>query len=251
MTLADIVAWADDPTGDDEAKDALFAVDEEINSKVSLHRGDITKLQLDAIVNAANSTLLGGGGIDGAIHAAAGDGLYRECAKLRGCETGECKVTAGHRLPAKKVIHTVGPRGEREELLRRCYESVLAVVADPRQEIRSVALCGISTGIFGYPVHKAAHVALRTVRAWLDANARLVERIVFTVFTEEEARVYGALMPQYFPRNRREAEGSAGTGGGEAPGEVGGMRSRSAPEPALHELGGGEELQLRSQSSQD
>ena len=171
----------------------------EINRCVALYRGDITVLQGDAVVNAANSSLLGGGGIDGAIHRAAGPQLVEECRTLHGCPTGQAKITAGYRLPARHVIHTVGPIGENEEALRSCYENVLRIVKERR--LRTVAICGISTGIFGYPVEKAARVALGTVRAWLQRpeNRKRVQRILFVTFTQRETDVYNSLMPLYFP----------------------------------------------------
>lgn len=171
----------------------------EINRCVALYRGDITRLHGDAIVNAANSSLLGGGGIDGAIHRAAGPQLLAECRTLGGCETGHAKITAGYKLPAKHVIHTVGPIGENEAALKSCYESVLRIVHEKKLE--TVALCGVSTGIYGYPVEKAAEVALRTVRNWLShpKNRVGLSRIVFVTFTQRETDVYNALMPLYFP----------------------------------------------------
>jgi len=171
----------------------------EINRCVALYRGDITVLEGDAVVNAANSSLLGGGGIDGAIHRAAGPELVEECRTLHGCPTGEAKITGGYRLPAKHVIHTVGPIGENEPALRSCYENVLRIVKERR--LRTVAICGISTGIYGYPVEKAARVALGTVRAWLEKpeNRRGVQRILFVTFTPRETEVYNSLMPLYFP----------------------------------------------------
>jgi len=186
----------------DKAREAgrrLPAPDPNINRCVALYRGDITVLEGDAVVNAANSSLLGGGGIDGAIHRAAGPQLVEECRTLHGCPTGEAKITLGYNLPAKHVIHTVGPIGENEVALRSCYENVLRIVKE--RHLRTVAICGISTGIYGYPVEKAAHVALGTVRKWLQdrKNRNLIQRIVFVTFTPRETEVYNSLMPVYFP----------------------------------------------------
>jgi len=171
----------------------------EINRCVALYRGDITVLQGDAIVNAANSSLLGGGGIDGAIHRAAGPELVQECRTLHGCPTGEAKITGGYRLPAKHVIHTVGPIGENEAALRSCYENVLRIVKE--RHLTTVAICGISTGIYGYPVEKAARVALGTLRKWLEnpKNRHCVQRIILVTFNQRETDVYYNLMPVFFP----------------------------------------------------
>ncbi|XP_042077317.1 ADP-ribose glycohydrolase MACROD1 isoform X1 [Haplochromis burtoni] len=147
---------------------------EKLDQKISLYNGDITKLEIDAIVNAANNTLLGGGGVDGAIHRAAGPMLKKECASLNGCKTGEAKITCGYRLPAKYVIHTVGPIaqggvGEEEKnALRSCYRNSLETATE--NGARSVAFPCISTGIYGYPSERAVHEALKTVRDYLDAH---------------------------------------------------------------------------------
>ena len=153
--------------------------------------GDITTLALDAIVNAANSSLLGGGGVDGAIHRAAGPALLAECRNLGGCEPGDAKITGGHRLPARSVIHTVGPvwrggaAGE-DEILAACYRRSLEVAA--AHDVRSLAFPAISTGVYGFPPDRAAPIAVRTVRENLPAGT--FDTVVFCCFTPESAAHY-------------------------------------------------------------
>lgn len=159
-------------------------------------RGDITAQAVDAIVNAANSSLLGGGGVDGAIHRAAGPELLAECRGLGGCPTGEARITRGYRLPSRFVIHTVGPvwaggtRGE-PELLRRCYESVMRLAAE--HDIRSIAFPAISTGVYGYPIEPAARIAVTAVR---DALSRptSVDLVRFVCFSDRDWSVYLELL---------------------------------------------------------
>ncbi|XP_048586128.1 ADP-ribose glycohydrolase MACROD1 isoform X2 [Nematostella vectensis] len=174
-------------------------VDIKLNDKVSLWTGDITALEIDAIVNAANTTLLGGGGVDGCIHRAAGDNLFKECRKLRGCQTGEAKITLGHRLPAKYVIHTAGPMGKNRIKLQDCYKNCLQLAK--QHGVKTLAFCCISTGIYGYPNKDAAHVALETVRQWLetDNNNDSVERIIFCTFLPKDTEIYERLLLCYFP----------------------------------------------------
>lgn len=167
--------------------------------KISYYCGDITHLAIDAVVNAANSSLMGGGGVDGAIHAAAGPFLKQECKTLGGCPTGEAKITGGYKLPAKYVIHTVGPRGEKTEDLRNCYKNSLKLMTE--YKLKTLAFPCISTGIYGYPNLSAAHVAAYTIRKYLEANGNDVERIIFCLFMDEDKKIYEGLLQSYFPLN--------------------------------------------------
>src|SRR6476646_10182484 len=152
---------------------------------------DITTLSLDAIVNAANRSLLGGGGVDGAIHRTAGPELLAECRTLGGCETGSAKMTRGYRLPAKHVIHAVGPvwhggGSNEDELLASCYRTALDLAAD--SNLTSIAFPAISTGIYSFPADRAARIAVATVASELSANPRSLTRVVFCCFAEQSAR---------------------------------------------------------------
>lgn len=170
-------------------------------TKIQVLRDDITRRPVDAIVNAANQTLLGGGGVDGAIHRAAGPGLLQECRSLGGCRTGEAKITSGHRLPAKHVIHTVGPvygekRGREAELLAGCYRNALALAAE--HGCRSIAFPSISTGAYGYPLAEASRLALQTIQNYVREHAGRFKVIEIVTFSDHDYRAYQRAYSEIF-----------------------------------------------------
>ncbi|KAM5185608.1 ADP-ribose glycohydrolase MACROD1 isoform 1-T1 [Callospermophilus lateralis] len=204
IRLKKIPTWKETAKGvAAKVEEPKFKKDKQLNEKISLFRGDITKLEVDAIVNAANSSLLGGGGVDGCIHRAAGPLLTDECRTLQHCDTGKAKITSGYRLPAKYVIHTVGPIAHGEpsanqaEELRSCYLSSLDLLLEHR--LRSVAFPCISTGVFGYPNEAAAEVVLAALREWLEQHKDKVDRLIICVFLEKDENIYRQLLPHYFP----------------------------------------------------
>ena len=169
-----------------------------METRIELIRGDITKLHVDAIVNAANPSLLGGGGVDGAIHQAAGPGLLEVCQLLGGCKTGEAKITRGYKLPARFVIHTVGPVwgvGDRneEELLANCYRKSLAQATV--HDCKTIAFPNISTGVYHFPKELAAKIAIREVKKYLKENT-VPEKVIFVCFDEENQAIYQKLLSQ-------------------------------------------------------
>ncbi len=164
--------------------------------KLEAFRADITTLKVDAIVNAANSSLLGGGGVDGAIHRAAGPALLEECRRLHGCKTGDAKITAGYDLAAKHVIHTVGPvwhggNASEDRLLASCYRRSLEIAAE--HSLTSIAFPAISTGVYRFPREAAAKIAVGTVRAFLESPSS-IEHVIFCCFSEEDRALYETLL---------------------------------------------------------
>jgi len=168
-----------------------------MESKLIVIKGDITKLNVDAIVNAANHSLLGGGGVDGAIHRAAGRELYEECKTLGGCNTGDAKITKGYKLPAKYVIHTVGPiygreGGNEADLLANCYKNSLTLAV--AHNVRTIAFPSISTGAYGSPIEMASKIAVTTVKNFLDEKKGYVEKVYFVTFSDTDFKIYQNLL---------------------------------------------------------
>ncbi len=163
----------------------------EMLDKIECRLGDITKLSVDAIVNAANSSLLGGGGVDGAIHRAAGPELLKECRTLGGCPTGEARITKGYALDARHVIHTVGPvysgKTQDKTLLTGCYQSSLKLAVE--NNIHSLAFPAISCGVYGYPIEEASKIAVDTTCSFLESN-QTIEEVIFMLFSPGDLKVY-------------------------------------------------------------
>ena len=172
----------------------MISESEKVKNQIQVVQGDITKLDCDGIVNAANRSLLGGGGVDGAIHRAAGPELLAECRTLHGCRTGEAKITKGYRLRAKYIIHTVGPiySGTAEDAaqLADCYRNSLNLAKE--HDVHSIAFPAISTGVYGYPLEDATEIAVKTVAQWLEAHAYYAMQVIFCCFDARTERVYQA-----------------------------------------------------------
>jgi O-acetyl-ADP-ribose deacetylase (regulator of RNase III) len=165
-------------------------------SKIEIIKGDITKLKVDAIVNAANNSLLGGGGVDGAIHRAAGHQLLEHNRKLGGCETGEAKISPGFNLPAKFIIHTVGPiwnggNSNEDELLAKCYQNSLMLAV--KNQIKTIAFPAISTGVYRFPLERATKIAIKEVRSFLSQNKE-IEKVIFVCFGDETKKIYDKIL---------------------------------------------------------
>ncbi|KAM3863027.1 ADP-ribose glycohydrolase MACROD2 [Diretmus argenteus] len=216
-----------------------------VSDKVSLYKGDITILEVDAIVNAANSSLLGGGGVDGCIHKAAGSCLYDECLSLNGCETGKAKITCGYDLPARYVIHTVGPvaRGHvgptETNDLTSCYQNSLKLAKE--HGLSAVAFPCISTGIYGFPNEPAADIALNTVKSWIEENLDKVTRVIFCVFLETDFTIYKKKMSLLFPDNDMEVTEGQPKGGNTPPSKKSKSRDQSEDSNRDEEETGDEE----------
>jgi O-acetyl-ADP-ribose deacetylase len=167
------------------------SMEKEISERMEIMQGDITKLKTDAIVNAANSSLLGGGGVDGAIHRAAGPELLAECRTVGGCPAGEARITKGYNLPAKYVIHTVGPvysgKPRDSQLLSSCYRNSLQLAAD--HNVVSIAFPAVSCGVYGYPIEKACIIAVNTVAEFLKKN-QSIRKVVFVLFSSGDYQIY-------------------------------------------------------------
>lgn len=170
------------------------------NDKISIIRADITKLEVDAIVNAANNSLLGGGGVDGAIHRAAGPELFDECETLDGCDTGSAKITGAYELPCRKVIHAVGPvynSGRKQtsaSLLAGCYAKSLELAVE--NECKSIVFSALSTGVYGYPSQEAAPIAIKVVKDFLEGeDGHKIEKIVFCTFEQKDVNAYNEWIP--------------------------------------------------------
>lgn len=180
---------------------------EKLTNCICIEQGDITKIDCDCIVNAANSSLLGGGGVDGAIHRAAGPELLIECRTLNGCETGQAKITKGYRLKASYIIHTVGPvysgTSEDEKLLKNCYWNSLNLAKEYR--IHSIAFPAISTGIYGYPLNEAIPVAIQTAYNWLEENKAYGMKIIFSCFDQQTFEQYQSFVSTVDNKSIRKA----------------------------------------------
>ena len=169
--------------------------------RLKILQGDITKQKVDAIVNAANSSLLGGGGVDGAIHRAAGPDLLNECRTLGGCPTGESRITKGYRLPAKHILHTVGPiwqggSASEDELLAACYRGCFALMEE--HGLSSVAFPAISCGVYGFPIDRAAAIAVRAIKTFLERNPE-AERVLVVCFSENVYEAYREVLQDFVP----------------------------------------------------
>lgn len=168
-----------------------------MNKVIEIIKSDITKIKVDVIVNAANKSLLGGGGVDGAIHRVAGPKLLEECKTLGGCQTSEVKITKGYNLSAKYIIHTVGPiykseNGKEAKLLANCYKNSLLLAE--KYKLKTIAFPSISTGAFSYPIKEASKIAVKAVKDYIEEKPHSFDKIIFVLFSEPDYKIYGSLI---------------------------------------------------------
>jgi len=202
IPLSQIPSWDDISKGSSTpfSRNSPWKPNLNLNRKVSLWKGDISVLETDAIVNAANSQLRGGGGVDGAICAAAGPELLEECRTIiGGCPVGEAKIVGGYRLPAKYVIQTVGPMNKNCELLANAYTNSLKLAVE--HGIKSIAFPCIATSCYGFPNEEAAHTAMETTRKFFETSCHDLS-VIFCVFTDKDNKIYRNLLPFYFPSDK-------------------------------------------------
>jgi O-acetyl-ADP-ribose deacetylase len=212
VTIDKVVSWDKYPKGFTANPKSKFKVNDEINKKVAIFSGSVVHMEVDGIVNAANEALRGGGGVDGATHAAAGGKLKQEGIVIGGCDPGDVKITRGYNLPAKYVLNAVAPRGigknrENEPLLESCYRKCLELAKE--FEIRTLAFCCLGVGIFNYPLKDATKSALRITREFLEIgnNKDSFDKIIFVQFAQKEMDMYEKYMPSYFPKTQKISAG--------------------------------------------
>ncbi|XP_047190762.1 ADP-ribose glycohydrolase MACROD2 isoform X4 [Scophthalmus maximus] len=250
ISLDKIPTWREDNQVDDKEEEKELMGGGGLSDKVSLYKGDITVLEVDAIVNAANSSLLGGGGVDGCIHKAAGSCLYDECHSLNGCDTGKAKITCGYDLPAKYVIHTVGPvaRGHvgptETNDLTSCYQNSLRLMKE--HGLSTVAFPCISTGIYGFPNEPAADIALNTVKSWIEENSDKISRVIFCVFLETDFTIYKKQMSVIFQDNDMEVTEEQLKGDNTPPSTK--STTKEEREDINRDAGGKEDVEMGSQN---
>jgi O-acetyl-ADP-ribose deacetylase (regulator of RNase III) len=180
-----------------ELNDPIYKPNDSINKKISLYQGDITALEIDAIVNAASPGLKGGGGMDAAVHSAAGPFLMKECKSFDGCAPGETRLTKGYKLPGKNVLHSVGPLGKESEILTSCYKTSCDLIE--KHGLKTVAFSCIGTGAFGFPLPDATKIACATMREWMESHQESVDLIIFCVYSNKELDEYKKNLATYFP----------------------------------------------------